>query len=231
MTTRRAGIITASCILGLAGLYAAYAYLLEPAEPDMAALAGTETLDWSDLIPPEQDNEGVKLRDGSLARGVVGHGGLLPKGDSPLADAAVAPSPHELATMLGAINSLDGPPRRLSDTFGGIGNLRGLQPRGAKIRVDLDGKVVRIAGFVTPMGFEGSKITEFLLVPFVGACIHVPPPPANQIVYVAGFGAYRADGGLLYPVWVTGTLRAQPLETGLADVGYRLEGARVTRYE
>lgn len=83
-----------------------------------------------------------------------------------------------------------------------------------------------IAGFVTPMGFEGSKITEFLLVPFVGACIHVPPPPANQIVYVVGFGAYRADGGLLYPVWVTGTLRAQPLETGLADVGYRLAKGR-----
>ncbi|MSO88828.1 MAG: DUF3299 domain-containing protein [Rhodospirillaceae bacterium] len=175
----------------------------------------------------------MRIRDGSLARGVVEHGGLLPKsGEVPTVDTVPSiPTPHELATGLGAYNSLDAPPRRLADAFGGIGNLRFLQPRGGSIRSDLDGKLVRIAGFVAPLAFDGGRISEFLLVPYVGACIHVPPPPANQIVYVSNFGTYKLDGGLLYPVWVTGRLVAAPLETGLADVGYRIEGARVSRYE
>ncbi len=49
---------------------------------------------------------------------------------------------------------------------------------------DLDGKHVRIGGYVVPLDFEATTVKEFLLVPFVGACIHVPPPPPNQIVYV-----------------------------------------------
>ena len=48
----------------------------------------------------------------------------------------------------------------------------------------LDGKRVHIGGYVVPLDFEATTVKEFLLVPFVGACIHVPPPPANQIVYV-----------------------------------------------
>ena len=49
---------------------------------------------------------------------------------------------------------------------------------------ELDGKRVRIGGYVVPLDFEATNVKEFLLVPFVGACIHVPPPPPNQIIYV-----------------------------------------------
>jgi hypothetical protein len=87
-----------------------------------------------------------------------------------------------------------------------------------------------MAGFVTPLAFQGTKITEFLLVPYVGACIHVPPPPANQIVLVSGVD-YDLDGGLLYPVRVTGMMRATPVETDVANVGYKLDQATVERYE
>ena len=45
-------------------------------------------------------------------------------------------------------------------------------------------KVVRIPGYIVPLGFVGSAVAEGLLVPYVGACIHVPPPPANQIVFI-----------------------------------------------
>jgi len=49
---------------------------------------------------------------------------------------------------------------------------------------DLDGKIVRIPGYVLPTEFSGDKVVEFLLVPYVGACVHTPPPPANQMVHV-----------------------------------------------
>jgi hypothetical protein len=70
-------------------------------------------------------------------------------------------------------------------------------------------------------------VTSFLLVPYLGACIHVPPPPANQIIYVEGGQSIEIDNPF-EPVWVTGTLSTQPLATELADVGYRLAAEDVT---
>jgi hypothetical protein len=98
-------------------------------------------------------------------------------------------------------------------------DMRSLQPQVGTIRPELDGERVRLAGYTTPVGF-GEDQTSFLLVPELGACIHVPPPPPNQIVYVE-----KAEGEpeMFEPVWVTGTLRADPVPTILADVGYRLE--------
>jgi len=52
------------------------------------------------------------------------------------------------------------------------------------VRADLDGKTVSIGGYMLPLEYSGTKVTEFLLVPYLGACIHVPPPPPNQIVHV-----------------------------------------------
>ena len=49
---------------------------------------------------------------------------------------------------------------------------------------DLVGKPVKIPGFTVPLEDFASAATEFLLVPFVGACVHTPPPPPNQLVYV-----------------------------------------------
>lgn len=98
-------------------------------------------------------------------------------------------------------------------------DMRDLQPNIGTIRPELDGKRVRLAGYTTPVGFA-EDARSFLLVPELGACIHVPPPPPNQIVYVE-----QTEGApqMFAPVWVTGTLRADPVPTILADVGYRLE--------
>jgi hypothetical protein len=195
--------------------------------PEFATAA---VIDWTDLIPPPEQGDQERLADGSLPRGLVLHGQLGPSGPAPAGDPSNQLS--ALAQQLGGFNNLDAPPRRVADAyaFSGIGNLKGLQPPGVDIRADLDGKVVKIAGFVTPLGFNGTRISEFLLVPFVGACIHVPPPPANQIVYVSDLGGYAPNGGLLYPVWVTGKLKAMPLDTDLANVGYQIEGAKVEPY-
>ena len=56
--------------------------------------------------------------------------------------------------------------------------------RAEAVNTELDGQNVRIPGYLLPLDFDGKKVTEFLLVPYVGACIHVPPPPPNQIVHV-----------------------------------------------
>jgi uncharacterized protein len=91
----------------------------------------------------------------------------------------------------------------------------------ASVVAELNGKRVRIGGYVVPLDFDATKVTEFLLVPFVGACIHVPPPPANQIVYVKAPRGV-AIKGQFDPVYVTGTLSTEGQFTGLADTGYSL---------
>lgn len=86
---------------------------------------------------------------------------------------------------------------------------------------ELNGKRVRIGGYVVPLDFDATKVTEFLLVPFVGACIHVPPPPANQIIYVKS-AAGIALKGEFDPVYVTGTITTEGQFTGLAETGYSI---------
>jgi hypothetical protein len=92
-----------------------------------------------------------------------------------------------------------------------------------------DGKRVRIPGFIVPLEFEGDGITSFLLVPYVGACIHVPPPPANQIILVDSKGPVEVTAAF-DPITVTGTLSATARATELADVGYHLAADEVTVY-
>ncbi|WP_428517255.1 DUF3299 domain-containing protein [Roseovarius sp.] len=58
------------------------------------------------------------------------------------------------------------------------------QPPSTGIRTDWTGKTVQPWGFIVPLDHEGTGVTAFILVPYVGACVHVPPPPANQLVFV-----------------------------------------------
>jgi hypothetical protein len=98
----------------------------------------------------------------------------------------------------------------------------------AEVVAALDGKHVRIGGYVVSLDFDATKVKEFLLVPFVGACIHVPPPPANQIVYVKSDEGFDVSG-MFDPVWVTGTLKVTTAFTDLAEAGYTLEAEKVER--
>ena len=100
---------------------------------------------------------------------------------------------------------------------------------GNEIAINLSGKEVKIAGYVTPLSFNGENVVEFLFVPYHGACVHVPPPPANQIVYVSDAKGLKADN-LYDPVWLTGTLRASPINTIVANAGYWIESAKVEPY-
>lgn len=91
---------------------------------------------------------------------------------------------------------------------------------------ELDGQRVRIGGYVVALDFDATKIKEFLLVPFVGACIHVPPPPPNQIIYVKAADGFEVKGQF-DPVYVTGTIRTAQQFTGLAATGYTMEAEQV----
>jgi len=102
----------------------------------------------------------------------------------------------------------------------------------------LDGKVIRIPGYVLPLEFSGTKVTEFLLVPWVGACIHTPPPEPNQIVYVKPDKAFDIRR-MFDAVWVTGRIaatgskRSVEIVDGSADidVGYSLRASLVEPYQ
>jgi len=102
----------------------------------------------------------------------------------------------------------------------------------------LDGQMVRIPGYALPLEHIDTGIKELLLVPYVGACIHVPPPPANQTIYVTLEDPYIART-LYEPVWITGrmyiksTSKALSFVDGSADIysAYSLEGIKVKHYK
>jgi hypothetical protein len=93
----------------------------------------------------------------------------------------------------------------------------------------LEGRAARIAGYVVPIESASHGTTQFLLVPYFGACIHTPPPPANQIIHVV-LDAPHAGLRAMDPVWVRGTLRVVRHDSALATSGYRLAATAVDPY-
>ncbi|TCL01257.1 hypothetical protein BXY66_2569 [Shimia isoporae] len=104
------------------------------------------------------------------------------------------------------------------------------QPASAGVRPELNGQLVRLPGYIVPLELDGRGVTSFILVPYVGACIHVPPPPANQIVLVDTAEPYEAQG-LFEPVYVSGVIETATASTALADVGYQINASKVTPYD
>lgn len=98
----------------------------------------------------------------------------------------------------------------------------------APVVEELNNKMVKLPGFVVPLDLENEKITDFLLVPYFGACIHVPPPPANQTVFVTG---KQSRFKLYDTVWVKGRLLIERSENELGDSGYSIQATSVEPYE
>ena len=90
-----------------------------------------------------------------------------------------------------------------------------------KLNEALDGAYIRMPGFIIPLEVGESGVTDFILVPYVGACIHVPPPPPNQLVVVKAKEAWPSDQ-LWDAVWVVGTMHTQLQTTDIAETGYAL---------
>lgn len=103
------------------------------------------------------------------------------------------------------------------------------QPTSSGVRTDWNGQIVRLPGFVVPIDYRGTGVTAFILVPYVGACVHVPPPPANQLVFVTTETPYESSG-LFEPVNVIGMFGVSSISTHLAQIGYALSADRIEPY-
>ena len=100
------------------------------------------------------------------------------------------------------------------------------QPESSGVRTDWNGQIVRLPGFIVPIEYSGTGVTAFILVPFVGACVHVPPPPANQLVFVTTQDPYE-DPGLYKAVNVVGMFGSASMSTQLAEIGYALSADHI----
>ena len=108
-----------------------------------------------------------------------------------------------------------------------------LNPSEVKFNEKLNNKEVKIPGYIIPLEYEGLDIKTFLLVPYVGACIHVPPPPPNQIVYVDTATAWESVDWW-EPVYVTGIIKIESRQMEffeMVDIGYEILAGNVESYE
>jgi len=96
---------------------------------------------------------------------------------------------------------------------------------------ELDGKRVRVPGYVVPFDFSANaEHKEFLLVPYFGACLHTPPPPPNQIILVKAETAAKIVN-IEDPVWLEGTLTTGEFLSDLGNSAYELNLSKLEPYE
>lgn len=101
----------------------------------------------------------------------------------------------------------------------------------APVVKSLNGQSIRLPGYIVPLEVsEEGRTTDFLLVPYFGACIHVPPPPSNQIVHVRSKVGVKLDE-LYQPYWVEGAMQVKPSTSDLADAGYQMDAQKIYAYE
>jgi hypothetical protein len=189
---------------------------------------------WNDLLPPlSADHPFSKLT--RLQAVQLGQVAVLRDRKA----AGETLSPGELADMDKAARSLK---KAGVDVDGLLAKRREIaeknRAQSRSVNPSLEGQLVRMPGYLLPLEFSGKDVSEFLLVPWVGACIHTPPPPPNQIVHVK---ADKPVGnvGMFAPVWVTGRMSGKPTQAslylvdGAADVsvGYALRATAVEPYK
>lgn len=95
---------------------------------------------------------------------------------------------------------------------------------------DLDGERVKMPGYIVPLDYEGDGVTTFIFAPYKGACIHVPPPPPNQLIYAETGEPYPSEK-VLDAVWITGVLHVHERTTELAEIGYEMQVEQIEIYD
>lgn len=101
----------------------------------------------------------------------------------------------------------------------------------APVVSELDGQQVKLPGYIVPLNVtEEGRVTEFLFVPYFGACIHVPPPPSNQIVHVTSELGVLMDA-LYQPFWIEGPLKVAAVSSEMGNAGYQMAAEKIYPYE
>jgi len=98
-----------------------------------------------------------------------------------------------------------------------------------KLNPNLDGAYIKMPGYIIPIDLSTEGVTSFVLVPYVGACIHTPPPPPNQLVFVTTDTPWPSDD-LWEAVWVTGQMQHEIQSTDVAETGYVLRADKMEVY-
>lgn len=184
----------------------------------LVAADSPKTIEWTDLMPDED----LELLE---AMPSVDHG------DAGEEDAIEAP----------ANNSLRPENRQLSrDVENAIAQAMEPDAKGerswedalvsTRTRPELDNTEIRLPGFIVPLEFDDAmNISEFFLVPYYGACIHVPPPPPNQIIFVRYPQGLQLEN-LYTPFWVSGTLHIETVENDTALSSYSMAADEIVEY-
>ena len=95
----------------------------------------------------------------------------------------------------------------------------------------INGKPARVPGFMVPLEDDNDYVTEFLLVPYLGACVHTPPPPPNQIVHVKMQGGKKVKVSFWEPVWIQGKLDISTVKSPYGDVSFNMAGSLIEPYK
>jgi hypothetical protein len=166
------------------------------ATKDVAKTNAVQTLEWTDLLPPEDLAKMEALPEVSHEGGEGPANGLKQQMDGN------DPASQAWAEVLQSTN----------------------------VRGELNGKKVKIPGFIVPIEYdEAQNISAFFLVPYFGACIHVPPPPPNQIIFVTNAKGLKAD--MIYnPFWIEGTLTTETMSHDLANSAYSIKADTISEY-
>jgi len=187
---------------------------------------------WADLVPKSAafDNPFLKLTPDQLARvsEVAAIRDRRERGDKNLSRAEIESEPA-LARKLEQAGV---------DVYALLAKRKEIIERGRSVNPLLNGQIVRLPGYLLPLEFSGKQVSEFLLVPWVGACIHTPPPPPNQIVHVKPEKPV-AMSGMFEAVWVTGQMTTGAIKKSLSlvdgsadiDVGYSMRASLVEAYK
>jgi hypothetical protein len=95
----------------------------------------------------------------------------------------------------------------------------------------VNGKIARVPGFMVPLEDDNDRVSEFLLVPYLGACVHTPPPPPNQIVHVKVEGGRKVKINFWDPVWVQGRLDISTVKSPYGDVSFTMAASQIEPYK
>ncbi len=99
-----------------------------------------------------------------------------------------------------------------------------------RVKPEFNGRNIRIAGFVVPLQFDDNQVvTEFFFVPYFGACIHVPPPPPNQMMFVTYKPGLKLKE-LYDPFWIEGRLETKLVTQEIGTAAYTLQAERIEPY-
>ncbi len=123
------------------------------------------------------------------------------------------------------------PPPAHDYLTGEASGLAAMQVMNFSVNQRLAEQEVRIPGFIVPLELDDAgKVTEFFLVPYFGACIHVPPPPPNQMVYVVMDRGISLDS-MYAAYWITGKMATKSRTTALGAAAYVLAGTKAEEYK